>query len=440
MGVIKVSQSNKKGFMDRFEAVAEKSLLPIAMKLNAQRHLAALRDAFILVLPLTMAGSFIVMLNCAFFAADGFVYDKLMLGKLIPGLTEVAPVLWPANNGTLNILSLLVCFLITRNLVKTLGGDDLIGGLLGFSSFFILYPDLAKTAGGYFGTKGIFVAMFIGFLVGEGFARLSKVEKLQFKMPDSVPPAVARSFKVLIPIFIMIFIVTVVNFLATKVNADGIFPIVYSAIQKPLEGLGQNIGTLLILLTLSNLLWIFGIHGPNTVNAIQSAMFEGPKNDNLAYASANGTAWGAPNEITWQLVDAFGNMGGSGMTIGLIIAIILVSKREDFKSLNKLAIGPAIFNINEPIIFGLPIVLNPIFILPFVILPVVNVFIGYLCIHFEIIPPLAFNVPWTTPGPLAAFFATQEPLALLISLVLVAISVVVYIPFVMAANKSGATE
>jgi PTS system cellobiose-specific IIC component len=437
MGVIKMSQPNKKGFMDAFEAVAEKTLLPIAMKLNAQRHLAALRDAFILVLPLTMAGSFVVMINCAFFSADGFVYDKLFLGKLFPGLTEIAPVLWPANNGTLNILSIFVVFLITRNLVKTLGGDDLLGGLLGLSAFFILYPDLAKTAGGFFGTKGIFVAMLIGFIVGEGFARLSKVEKLQVKMPDSVPPAVSRSFKVLLPIFIMIFIVTIANWAFTKVNADGLFPIIYSAIQKPLEGLGQNIGTLIILLTLSNLLWIFGIHGPNTINAIQSAMFEGPKNDNLAFASAHGTAWGAPNEITWQLADAFANMGGSGMTIGLIIAIILVSKRDDFKSLNKLAIGPAIFNINEPIIFGLPIVLNPIFIIPFVCIPAINVFIGYMCIHLGVIPPLAYNVPWTTPGPLAAFFATQEPVALLISLVLVAISVVGYLPFVMAANKQN---
>ncbi|MDZ4907452.1 PTS transporter subunit EIIC, partial [Clostridium perfringens] len=122
----------------------------------------------------------------------------------------------------------------------------------------------------------------------------------------------------------------------------------------------------------SNLLWIMGIHGPNTVAAVRDTMFAEANAANLAYVQANGSAWGAPYPTTWALNDAFANYGGSGMTIGLIIEIFIFSRMKDQKDIAKLSIAPGLFNINESVIFGLPIVLNPIFIIPFLLVPVVN--------------------------------------------------------------------
>ena len=148
---------------------------------------------------------------------------------------------------------------------------------------------------------------------------------------------------------------------------------------------------------------------------------------------------GAPYPVTFNaLYDGFGAYGGSGATLGLIIAIFLFSKAKEHKSIAKLSFAPGLFNINEMVIFGLPIVLNPIYMIPFILTPLVGEMIGYLSIAvFKIIPPIAFQVPWTTPGPLAPFLGTGgNILALIMGFVSLAVSVLMYAPFVIAASKA----
>lgn len=124
------------------------------------------------------------------------------------------------------------------------------------------------------------------------------------------------------------------------------------------------------------------------------------------------------------------------MTLGLLLAIFIASRRKDYREMAKMAFVPGIFNINEPVIFGLPIVLNPILVIPFVLTPFVNSLIGYVFISMELIPPIAYAVPWTTPGPLIAFLGTGGNwLALFVGLLCLAVSTLIYLPFVVAANK-----
>ncbi|HGU9782227.1 TPA: O-acetylserine/cysteine exporter [Escherichia coli] len=150
-----------------------------------------------------------------------------------------------------------------------------------------------------------------------------------------------------------------------------------------------------------------------------------------------GTTWGAPYPITWTSInDAFANCGGSGMTLGLLLAIFIASKRAEYRDLAKMSFIPGIFNINEPIMFGLPIVLNPIMMVPFIMVPIVNCAIGYFFVSMEIIPPVAYAVPWTTPGPLIAFLGTGGNwLALLVGFLCLGVATMIYLPFVIAANK-----
>ncbi|WP_026695589.1 PTS sugar transporter subunit IIC [Peribacillus kribbensis] len=434
-------------FMTGFERFMEKALVPVASKLNSQRHIVAIRDAFILSFPITLAGSLIVLLNFAVLAPDGFIAKILFLNKLFPHLSDYQHIFTPVLNGSSNILAMFIVFLVARNIALALKADELLCGLTSLSVFFIIYPAYKVVDGANFlttnwlGAQGLFVAIIVGLIVGELFSRLSKSSKLQINMPPAVPPAVARSFKVLFPIMILTVGFAVANAIILELYPKGIHELIYAMLQTPLKNLGTSIFSLVILAIVSNLLWVFGIHGPNTIAAIREAMFAEPNLANLNYVAEHGSAWGAPYPVTWAINDAFANYGGSGMTLGLLIALFIASRRKDYRDIGKLSIAPGLFNINEPIIFGLPVVLNPILIIPFILVPAINIVIGYTAIASGLIPPIAYQVPWTTPGPLIAFFGTGGNwIALLLGFVCLAVSTIVYLPFVMASNKSVVSE
>ncbi|MFD0049865.1 PTS sugar transporter subunit IIC [Actinomycetes bacterium NPDC127524] len=435
------------GFMAGFEGFMEKALVPVAARLNSQRHIVAIRDAFILAFPITLAGSLIVLLNFAVLAPDGFIAKILFLNKLFPHLSDYQHIFTPVLNGSSNVLAMFIVFLVARNMALALKADELLCGLTALSTFFIIYPAYKVVDGASFlstqwlGAQGLFVALIVGLIVGELFSRLSKSKKLQINMPASVPPAVARSFKVLFPIIIITVGFSIANAIILEIYPKGLHELIYAVLQTPLKNLGTSIFSLVILAIVSNLLWVFGIHGPNTVAAIREAMFAEPNLENLNYVAQHGSAWGAPYPVTWAINDAFANYGGSGMTLGLLIALFIVSKRKDYREIGKLSIAPGLFNINEPVIFGLPVVLNPILIIPFILVPAINVIIGYTAITTGLIPPIAYQVPWTTPGPLIAFLGTGgNYVALLIGFVCLAVSTIVYLPFVLASNKAASVN
>lgn len=436
-------------FMDKFQSAIEKLLVPLATKLNAQRHICAVRDAFILSFPLTMAGSLMVLLNNVFLSADGFMYKILQFDKLFPGILKFQAVFAPVVKGSADIFSILIVFLIARNLAKLMEGDDLLTGLTAISVYFIIYPDYFDNEGvnyltnQYLGAQGLFVAILVGLLVGELMSRLAKSDKLEIKMPEQVPSAVARSFKVLIPIIITTIFFSVLNYFVKMAAPGGLHELIYNIIQTPLTRMSQSLFSVLILALLSQSLWAMGIHGPNTIAAIRDTMFSEAGNANLLDYAKSGTTWGAPFPITYSgLATAFSEYGGSGMTLGLIIAILIFSKNKESKSIAKLSLAPGLFNINEMVIFGLPIVLNPIYIIPFIIAPLVNIMIGYTAVMIlKIMPPVTIGIPWTTPGPLMPFLGTGgDIVALFVGFICLAVSVLIYAPFVIAANKAAIIE
>lgn len=434
--------------MTKFEHGMERVLVPVANKLNSQRHIAAIRDAFILVFPLIMAGSIITLINFAVLSPDGFIAKILFLGKIFPDLADAQAIFSPVMQGSTNIMAILIVFLVARNLAIFFKQDDLLCGLTAIGAFFIVYTpytvvdDVSYMTIKFLGAQGLFVAIIVAIITGEVFSRLARSPRLMIKMPEQVPPAVARSFKVLIPVIIITILFTVINYLITLVAPEGLNDLVYTVIQAPLKDMGTNVFSVIIIGLVSNLLWVLGIHGPNTVAAIRDTIFTEPNLDNLSYVAQHGSAWGAPYPATWAgLNDGFANYGGSGMTLGLLIAIFIASRRADYRDIAKLSIAPGIFNINEPVIFGLPIVLNPIMVIPFIITPAINTLIGYFFITTKLIPPVAYQVPWTTPGPLIPFLGTGGNwLALLVGLLCLAVATVIYLPFVIVSNKIAASD
>lgn len=434
--------------METMQAKMDATLVPVAAKINSQRHVAAVRDAFTLAFPLTLAGSIIVLINYAILSPDGFIAKLLHLGSLIPNLADYQQIFTPILNGTTNIMSLVIVFLTAYKLAESKNGDKILSAICAVGVYFIIYPPYVSADTGdalpmnFMGAQGLFVALIVGLLIGELIPRLSQNKKLCIKMPDSVPPAVAQSFNLVIPIIIVFVGAAVINYLLGFVADGGVQYLIYNSIQAPFTSLGGNIITVLVLAFVQQFLWLLGIHGPNTLSAIRSVMFSEQEIANLAFFGTSGTTIGCPFPITWGSInDAFGNTGGSGATLGLIIAIFLVARKDKQQmTIGKLALAPGIFNVNEPLMFGLPIVMNPIYAIPFMLSPIVCNIIGYLCtMVFQIIPPVTVNVGWTTPGFLIPFLGSggTNYLSLLIGILCVAVSTLLYLPFVRVAVKTN---
>ena len=413
------------------------------------KYLSAIKNAFQNFMPLTIAGA-IGVLWC-----NVLVNETTGLGmffKPIMALDFLNPAFQAVNFCTISCITVGITLGIAQEIgIWNMGAEKAgyIPGLVGLAAWLSVtntshMVEGAKDAftgiaGNELGATGLFTGMIIGVLSVELFCFFEKQDALKIKMPEQVPPAVARTFKLLLPIVIITVSFSILNFFIKKFAPGGLHELVYTVIQTPLTQLGQNVGSVLILTLISQSLWVMGIHGPNTIAAVRDTMFAEATNANLSYAAANGTAWGAPYPVTFNgLYDAFGAYGGSGATLGLIIAIFIFSKAKEQKSIAKLSFAPGLFNINEMVIFGLPIVLNPIYIIPFILTPLVNITIGYLATSvMRIIPPVAYGVPWTTPGPLAPFLGTGgNIMGLVIGLICLAVSVFTYAPFVIAASKA----
>ncbi len=432
-------------FMTTMQEKMENTLVPFAAKINAQRHVAAVRDAFTLAFPLTLAGSIITLINFAILSPDGFIAKILHLGDLIPNLSDYQALFSPVLNGTANIMSIIIVLLTAYKLAEEKKGDKVLSAVCALAVFFVIYPPYINSADGasgiptnFLGAQGLFVALIVGLLVGEFLPVLGKNKRLTIKMPDAVPPAVSQSFNALIPIILVLMIGSVCNYFFTLLSDGGIQTLIFNAIQAPFSNLGGNIVTIILFALVQQFLWVLGIHGPNTMSALRTVMFAQAGVENLAYYGAHGTTVGCPFPITWTGInDAFGNTGGSGATLGLVISIFLVARKDKRQmEIGKLAAVPGLFNINEPLIFGLPIVMNPIYLIPFILAPVVCKIFGYLCVGvFEIIPPVAVDVGWTTPGFLIPFLGSGGTnwLSLVIGILCVVISTLIYLPFVKAA-------
>ena len=438
-------------FIEKLQEKMELTLVPLASKLNAQRHIAAIRDAFTLAFPFTLAGSIILLINFAILSPDGFIAKIFQLSKFIPNLTDYQLIFTPILNGTTNIMSLLITFLTAYKLSETKGGDKLLTSICAVGTFFIIYPGYVNTDIGdalpmnFMGAQGLFVAIIVGLIVGEALPSMSKSKKLCIKMPDTVPPAVFQSFNLVIPIIIIFIISAILNYIFGFISEGGIQNVIYDFIQAPFRELGGNIFTIIIFIIVQQILWLLGIHGPNTLSAIREVMFAEQGVANLAFFGENGTTIGTPFPITWVSInDAFANTGGSGATLGLIIAIFLVARNDKQQfTIAKLGLAPGLFNINEPLMFGLPIVMNPIYAIPFILSPIAGSIIGYFAtVVFEIIPPVTVNVGWTTPGFLIPFLGSggSNFISFIVGILCIVVSTIIYLPFVKAAAKVNSSK
>ena len=291
----------------------------------------------------------------------------------------------------------------------------------------------------YTGATGLFTGLIVAILGMELYNMFRKNDALKIKMPEQVPPGVARAFEVLIPTCLTAIVVGAVGLVCQLATGAELNALIYNVIQKPLQNIiGNNIVAVCIMYVIIMLFWCVGIHGNNMVSAVKEPIFRP-----LLYA--NTAAYTAHHEIPYvmnlTMIQMFAEFGGSGVTIGLVIAILIFSKREDNRTIAGISIVPGLFNINETMTFGIPLVLNPILDIPFILAPVVTVIIGYILVSSGFCPKIVLEVPWTMPPVLFGFVATGgKPMGAVAQLIVLAVSVLVYIPFLIAYEKFQAKQ
>ena len=412
----------------------EKNFVPVAARIGSQRHLVAIRDGFISIMPLTILGSFAVLINNL-----PIKYYQNALDSIWDHGTWTQ---WGGNmwNASFGIISLLLAFTVAYHLAKSYDKDGLSAGAIGLASY-ITFGTFGEggLSGLTTGTGGIFVALILALISSEIFSRLSGNSKLLIKMPDSVPPAVSKSFAALLPAMITVGLIALIRtIISTGFEIPDIIGSFYTAIQEPFMGLTNTWVAALILAFIPAFLWTLGVHGANIIDPFMQTINADAIAKNVE-AITNGDV--APYIINKPFFDAFVNMGGSGTTIALVIAIFIIArKNKQYNTVGKLSAGPGLFNINEPLLFGLPIVLNPLLVIPFILTPMVNVSIAYFATKVGLVPAATIVAPWVTPPVLNGFLVTQSWTGAVLSLVLIVLSVCIYLPFVAMANRTAKAQ
>lgn len=472
----------------------ERYILPIAAKIGGQKHLVALRDAFIGTMPATMAGSIAVMINAIIRDLPGQFIDTwsadIAAGEgifaLISRMIAINGFVW---NGTMAIAGLVFAFSWGYNLARAYKVNELAGGIVSFAAFIqgigfsfsntvaVSLPagavdainansdagwsataDSLSASGwgwlnlNHMNANGYFTVIIIGLLATMIYAKLM-LKNITIKMPDSVPPAVAKAFAAIIPATIALYVVAIINFLVGEFT-DGqlLIDLIQKYIAEPFLGLSQGFGALVIVQLFIQIFWLFGIHGTNVMAPVLEGIWGVAQLTNINIFQEGYNGMTGPDAVlaavqdgkayywTRASFDAYTMFGGSGGTIVLLIAIFIFAKRADYLTVAKLSIGPGIFNINEPVMFGLPIVLNPIMFIPFTVAPLVTTAIGYFATINGLVNPVMQAPVWVVPPFLLSFLATLDWRAPIVTLVCVVVSFFIWAPFVIAANKMQPTD
>ena len=406
--------------------------LMFATKIQGQRHINAIKNGFTNLMPIIIVGSICTLLsNVVCNTTEGYV----SLAN-IPGMSwlgSLKPIFDAANYGTMNMIAIGVCVLVAMELGMSLGQNDWAIPVTSLACYISVVDTSNGLGGSVTGAAGLFVALIVALVATELYCKLVSSGKLSIHMPDSVPSNVAKSFSILLPCAVVIFAVSAFGFAFTALTGMMVPEAIVKFIQTPLSGVMTHPLGILVIAFMCSLLWVFGIHGPNTLNGIYEPIFLAAYAENEA-AYAAGMA--APNIVCSPFWSTFFSLTGSGITGGLLIAIFLFSKREDFRAIAKLALPCGIFNINEPLIFGIPIVMNPMLMIPFMLSPLASVGIGYLLTAIGFCPRLVVNAPWTTPPFLCGFLAGGGSITAGISqIIVILVAAVIYTPFVIALNN-----
>lgn len=405
-------------------SIVENRIMPPMMKISNQRHLSAVRDGLIATIPITVIGSIFLLIPYIPWPQS---YVDFMGNH--PDL--VSKLILPYNMS-MGLLSVYATFGIGSRLAQSYGLDGLAGGVSALFTFlttlsFSSVEGVSYLATRYLGGEGMFSSIITAILAVE-VMRLCKKYNIGIKLPEQVPTNVSSSFEVIIPGFISMTIVwIIVHILGFDINqliADVITPM--------LSVSSNSVAAPLIYVLLTCVMWLFGIH-PQILATVMLPIWMVNSEANMAAVQAGEAV---TNIGVQPFIFTFLWIGGGGGTLALCV-LMCISKSKFLKQLGRLSIIPGLFNINEPLLFGLPIVLNPAMAVPFVVAPVVNTFITYFAFTSGIVPGMGYPLAavWTVPSVFAAVIATASIRGAVLVMVNFAVYGAIYYPFFKAYER-----
>ncbi|MCD8220721.1 MAG: PTS transporter subunit EIIC [Clostridiales bacterium] len=423
--------------MDKFT----EKLFVLAAWVNGNKYLCAIKDSFTSAMSLIIVGSIGTLIgSVACSPANG-----LAQFEAFAWMADYASMFTQVNSATTNMLALLIAYNIGYYLSKSNGFDGHFEGLVSLCAVICASPTTVTAIIGEQSTSvtalgtsvtasnGLFISMIVGIIATEAYCKLASVDKLKIKMPESVPSNVSASFSGLVPTTIVLFAISIVSFVIRSITGMYLSEIIYKVLAVPVSAAFQYPVGIILCAFIAAVFWVCGIHGASIVTGMTDAITIAACNHNADLVLAGQPATEIVTRPFWSM---FITMGGFGCTISLLIAIFIASKRADDRAIAKLAIPCGCFGINEPVIFGLPIVLNPIMAIPFVITPMVSAAIGYFLTYIGFAGKAYITIPWCMPPVINGFLATGGNIgAAVAQIICIAVGVVIYLPFVMMRNK-----
>ncbi|MEJ8834132.1 PTS sugar transporter subunit IIC [Enterobacter cloacae] len=374
----------------------EQRLTPIANIITRNQHITAMRDGFALAMPFVIVGSLMVPL----LFPPVTISSSSFFGQLYQ---QLRPMLLPTFELTLGLVALIVAFGASASLAKQYQLPERLCGLTGCLSFllFIGFRDNGAT-NIFLGGMGLFTALIssvysieiIRFFYNRGWC---------IRLPEEVPVMTRNGFQILIPLLVIMLSISVMN--ALMLQATGrILPQLISEALQPLIVASDTLTAVLISLFICNLLWFVGIHGALIVTGIMNPFW-------LTYLFENQRALAMGEAVLPHIYlqgfwDFYLLIGGIGSTLPLVF-MAMRSRSRQLKSVGKIGLLPSLFNINEPILFGFPIIMNPVFLLPFIFVPLINACIAWYLTQLGVLDRAVAMLPWSMPSPLGAAWSAN---------------------------------
>ena len=426
--------------MQNFMNWMEAHVMPVAGKLGTNRYLKAISSGFIAIMAATIVGSIFTLIGNLPFTGWTAWLASTGLNKILalPG------------QCTTDLIAVYAVFFIAYNLAQTFEVDGKGAGLAALVSFFVVtgratyFASAAEDAAavsalstGFLGAKGLFTAMIVALIGARIYVFIVK-KGWVIKLPDSVPPNVAGSFNALIPSFFVVVVFLLVAMGMSFTSYGDLHTMIFTVIQSNLmRFMGDNIFSWLFFNFMTNILWFFGLHGGNIVGSITNPVYTPLALENLAAFEAGETVM--PYIITGSFGKTF-TFGGVGSMFGLAILMTFFAKSKQYKMLGKLSLPTTFFFINEPLLFGIPVVLNPLFFLPLMLTTPLLGTLTYFMMKIGIVPiPHGIQLPWTMPPVFNGFLQAGIGLAIWEVLMVLA-SMVIYYPFFKMGDKQALAE
>jgi cellobiose-specific phosphotransferase system IIC component len=406
-------------------------------KIASSEYLSIIRNALTLTLPVVIAGAFGVLLN----NFPIMVYQNMMKELFGEGWRAFGGYIW---DGTLAILSPVTVFTIGYNIAERYNRKHLLDnvhpailGTVAFCSLLTMIEPSTKDFAipyNWVGIHGLFLAIIVSLVSSELFLRFFGIRSLRIRFfSKEAGTAMSTVFSALGPAALTIGIFALFKVGMAALGVNDIHSLIYDAIASPFKNLGNNLGTALIYNFIRHFLWFLGIHGSNAMEPVMTEIYMSAMRANeLAVAAGQR----APFIITKTFFDTYVSMGGAGNTLSLLLALLLTHRRSGLRKIAQISFLPAVFNINETLIFGLPIVLNPVYFIPFILTPMVLTVTSYYAAALGFLPESTMDVAWTTPVLISGYAAAGSFAGSVVQLFNLLLGFLIYWPFIRIDEKA----